>query len=69
MINSNITVFKNYPKIRIRHCERSELRLHFERKKVNQKFQKPEACVQTVLSDMSILIEPKVNPDSRHLPR
>ena len=49
MINSNITVFKNYPKIRIRHCERSELRLHFE-------WKKPEACVQTVLSDMSILI-------------
>ena len=42
---------------RIQHCERSELRLHFEWTKVNQKcqklsilasFWKPEACSQTV---------------------
>ena len=48
----------------IQHCERSELRLHFEWTKVNLKcqklsilasFWKPEACGQTVLSDRSVL--------------
>ena len=58
-MRSNYTVFENHRKSLIYCCERSELRLHFEWKKVNQKFQKPEACVQTVLSDMSILIGPK----------
>ena len=38
---SNIdTVFENHRKSRIQHCERSELRLHFEWTKVNQKCQK-----------------------------
>ena len=27
---NDATVFENRPKSRIRHCERSELRLHFE---------------------------------------
>ena len=46
----------------IQHCERSELRLHFECTKVDQKwsiltsFRKPEACSQSVLPDRSILI-------------
>ena len=34
------TVFENRSKSRIQHCERSELRLHFEWTKVNQKCQK-----------------------------
>ena len=53
----------------IEHCERSELRLHFEWTNVNQKcqnwsiwasFWKPEACGQTVLPDRSILIGQKL---------
>ena len=35
-----ITVFENRPKSRIQHCERSELRLHFEKTKVHWKCQK-----------------------------
>ena len=35
----NNTVFKNHRKSLIQHCERSELRLHFEWTKVNQKCQ------------------------------
>ena len=35
-----VTVFENHRKSLIQHCERSELRLHFERTKVNQKCQK-----------------------------
>ena len=31
------TVFENHRKSLIQHCERSELRLHFEWTKVNQK--------------------------------
>ena len=59
------TVFENHRKSLIQHCERSELRLHFERTKVNKKCQKwsilasflsPEACGQTVLPDRSVLI-------------
>ena len=34
------TVFENQPKSRIQHCERSELRLHFEWTKIHQKWQK-----------------------------
>ena len=34
------TVFENHLKSRIQHCERSELRLHFEWTKVHQKCQK-----------------------------
>ena len=49
----------------IQHCERSELRLHFEWTKVNQfatvaSFWRPEACGQTVLPDRSILIGQKM---------
>ena len=48
MIISNIymifctlhTVFKNHRKSRIQHCERSELRFHFEWPKVHKKCQK-----------------------------
>ena len=32
---SNSTVFENHRKSRIQHCERSELRLHFEWTKVH----------------------------------
>ena len=44
------------------HCEQSELHLHFELTKVNQKwfisasFWKPEACGQTVFPDRSVLM-------------
>ena len=34
------TVFENHPKSRIQHCERRELRLHFQGTKVHQKCQK-----------------------------
>ena len=56
---SSVTVFENYRKSRIQHCERRELRLHFEWTKVNKKlakyhFWKPEACGQTVFPDKSI---------------
>ena len=36
----NITVFENCRKSLIKHCERSELRLHFEWSKIDQKDQK-----------------------------
>ena len=50
------TVFENHSKSRIQHCERSELRLHFEWTKVHQKCKKMvhEATFQTVLLDRSI---------------
>ena len=61
-------MFENHRKSLIQHCERSELRLHFEWTKVHYKcqkwsilasFWKPEACGQTVLADRSILIGQK----------
>ena len=63
------TVFENHIKSLIQHCERSELRLHFECTKVDQKcqkwsiltsFRKPETCGQTELPDRSLLIEQKL---------
>ena len=54
------TVFENRTKSLIQHCERSELRFHFQSTKVNWKsqkwsilatFWKPDACGQTVLPD------------------
>ena len=63
------TVFENRLKKSHQHCERSELRLHFEWTKVNKKCQKmailtrirkPEACGQTVLPDRSVLIGQKL---------
>ena len=63
------TVFENHRKSLIQHCERSELRLHFEWTKVNWKCQKwsilatlwkPEACGQAVLPDKSALIGQKL---------
>ena len=63
------TVFENRRKSLIQHCERSELRLHFQWTKVHQKcqkcsilanFRKPEACGQTVLPDRSVLIGQKL---------
>ena len=33
------TVFENHKKCLIEHCERSELRLHYEWNKINQKWQ------------------------------
>ena len=68
------TVFKNCQKSRIQYCERSELRLHFEWTKVNQKrrkwsilasFWKPKACGQTVLPNRSILIEQKLMENAK----
>ena len=62
-------MFENHRKSLIQHCERSELRLHFEWTKVNQKcqkgsiwaiFWKPEAFGQTVLPDRSVLIGQKL---------
>ena len=53
----------------IQHCERSELRLHFEWTQVNEKcqkwsilasFSKPEACGKTVLPDRSVFIGQKL---------
>ena len=38
--SSHSTVFENYRKSLIQFCERSELRLHFERTKVSLKRQK-----------------------------
>ena len=61
---SYYTVFENQRKSIIQHCERSELRLHFEWTKINWKcqkwsilasFWKPEICGQTVLPDRSVL--------------
>ena len=60
------TVFENRLKSRFQHCERSELRLHFELIEKCQKwsifasFWKPEACGQTVLPDRSLLIGQKL---------
>ena len=63
------TVFENHRKSLIQHCERSELRLHFEWTKVNWKcqkwsilasFWKPEASGLTVLPDRSFLIRQKL---------
>ena len=58
------TVFENYRKSLIGHCEQSELHLHFECTKVHQKsqkspilesFWKPESCRQPVVPDKLIL--------------
>ena len=61
ILNSD-TELENRRKSLIQHCERSELRLHFEWTKVYQKCPKwliwnPEAYGQIVLPDRSILIE------------
>ena len=62
-------MFENHRKSLIQHCERSELRLHFEWTKVHYKcqkivnlssFWKTEACSKTVLPDRSILIGQKL---------
>ena len=59
------TVFENHRKSLIQHCEQSKLRLHFEWTKSSLKmpkmlnsasFWKPEAWVQTVILDRSILV-------------
>ena len=66
------TVF--HRKSLIQHCERSELRLHFEWTKVNKQcqkwsilvsFWKSEACGQTVLPDRSILLGQKLLENDR----
>ena len=66
---TNFILFEHQRKSLIQHCERRELRLHFEWTKVNQKcqnsqllasFWKLEACGQTVLPDMSVLIGQKM---------
>ena len=62
-------MFENHRKSLIQHCERSELRLHFEWTNLYQKCQKmanfgeslkPEAYYHTVLPDRSILIGQKL---------
>ena len=69
MVRWRLHVFENHRKSLIQHCERSELRLHFEWTKVDKKCQKwsilssfwnPEACDQTVLPDRSVLIGQKL---------
>ena len=66
-------MFENRIKSLIQQCERSELRLHFEWAKVDQKwsiltsFRKPEACSQSVLPDRSILIGQNYKIQMRHL--
>ena len=64
-----LTVFEIQRKSLIQHCERSELCLHFEWTKVNQKcqklsilksFWKSAACSQTALPDKSLLIRQKL---------
>ena len=72
---SRLTVFENHRKSLIQHCEWSELRLHFEWTKVNQKclkwfilanFWKPKACGQTVLlPDRSVLIGQKLMENAK----
>ena len=68
------TVFENHRKSLIQHCDQSELRLHFEWTKVDQKcqkwsilasFWKPEACGQTVLPDRLILIGQKLAENAK----
>ena len=62
-------MFENHRKRLIQHYERSELHLHFEWTKVDQKcqkwsiltsFLKPEACGQRVVPERSILIGQKL---------
>ena len=51
------TVFENCPKSRIQHCERSELRLHYEWTKVDENAKNGQywrVCDQKVLPDRSI---------------
>ena len=56
------TVFENHRKSLILHCERSELRLHYEWTKVNQKCRKWSilASGQTVLPDRNWWKMPKL---------
>ena len=69
-------MFENHRKSLIQHCERSELRLHFEWTNVYQKCQKmanfgeslkPEAYYHTVLPDRSILIGQKLVENAKML--
>ena len=67
MLVEKLTVFENHRKSRIQLCERSELRLHFEWTKINEKCQKLSIwatiknlkCSQIVLPDRSLLIGQK----------
>ena len=67
-------MFENHRKSRIQHCERSELRLHFEWTKVHKKCQKmvnfgdffEKTCGQTVLPDRSILIGQKLVKNAKN---
>ena len=69
------TVFENHTKSLIQHCERSELRFHFEWTKVHEKWQKlvnlasfdqPETCSQTVLPDRSLLVGQKLMESAKN---
>ena len=57
----------------LKHCERSELCLHFERTNFFLKnakkcsLWKPEACGQTVLRDRSFLIGQKLAENAKNL--
>ena len=42
-------IWKSQKSLILQHCERSELRLHFEWTKFLARFRKSEACSQTVL--------------------
>ena len=66
-------MFENHRKSLIQDCERSELRLHYERTKIDKnakmvnlaRFWKLEACVQTVLPDRSLLIGQKLTEHAK----
>ena len=67
-------MFESHKKSLIQHCERSELRLHFEWTKVIenaknsqfwQVFNKPDTFGQIVLPDMSILIGQKLMKNAK----
>ena len=68
------TVFENHRKSLIQHCERSELRLHFEWTKVDLKcqklciltgFRKHKAYGHTVLPDRPLLKRTKIGRNGR----
>ena len=67
------TVFENHRKSHIQHCERSELRLHFEWPKVHKnakngqfcEFLEIAACGQTMLPDRSTFNKTKIGGKCR----
>ena len=62
-------MFENHRKSLIQHCERSELRLHFEwtNGPLCRVFEKPEDCGQKELPDRSVLIGQKLVENAKIL--